>query len=946
MFRPAHIDNTAGELQHLFSSRAFIRSQEHRLLRPAVAVTTAKRNYQNWVANETLEDYSLRFAAKAYRKWPSALLANTALGGISFLALEAIGGTIALSYGVANFLPALVVASILIFLTSLPITYYASRYNIDMDLLTRGAGFGYFGSTITSLIYASFTFIFFALEAAIMAQAIELYFGLPIVIGYIVCSLVIIPITFFGVTLINKLQLWTQPLWIILLLLPFFFIFWKEPDIFHKWIEFDAGSEYGGHFDFLLFGAATGVLLSLVAQIGEQVDYLRFLPEKVDNNQRSWWISLLAAGPGWIIIGGLKILAGGLLAFIALRAGLEYTEAVEPIRMYIEAYEFVFDSPTFVLGVATLFVIISQVKINVTNAYAGSLAWANFFSRVAHYHPGRVVWLIFNVLIALLLMLLGIFETLEAVLSIYANVAIAWIGAIVADLVVLKPLGVSPPYIEFKRAHLYNVNPVGCGGMLIASLLSLVAYSGALGKAAEVYSVFLSLGTAFLSAIAIGVVTKGKYYLAREDVHYRDATTAPAVKCSVCEQEYEPEDMAHCPFYGGAICSLCCSLDTHCHDVCKAPKQLLNLYATPGTISFARPTFEPRFGRRIARFLGVFALIAIVIGAVFLLTYQLLNVSPDESGVDLGRIFLRLYAATLVLIAVAAWLLVLTHESRELAESELLNSLRHLEMTREELVQSEKLASLGGLVAGIAHEINTPIGIAVSAASFLQDETQTIRQRLAAQKLNSTDIAAFLDDAEESARLLLSNANRAADLIQSFKQVAVDRASDERRVFNLREHLQETVENLKPQMKHTAHTVNIRCPADIRVDSYPGPLGQVIMNLLMNSLHHAYTDSDKGMIEIRAHVPGEDGILEILFSDDGRGIPADVLPKVFEPFFTTKRGKGGSGLGLHVVYNIVRMKLNGTIKVESAEGDGTRFRLRMPLQHRSSSPEEELRSSK
>ena len=225
------------------------------------SVIKTKRTYQAWVANETLEDYALRYAAKGYRKWPPLLLANTALGGISFLALEAIGGAITISYGFYNAFTAILLVSLIIFLTNWPITYYASRYNIDMDLLTRGAGFGYFGSTITSLIYASFTFIFFALEAAIMAQALELYFKLPLVIGYVLCSLVIIPITFFGVTLINRLQLWTQPLWVILLVTPFVCILYKQPEILTQWTTFGGKAEQGAQFDIVLFGAATGGII-------------------------------------------------------------------------------------------------------------------------------------------------------------------------------------------------------------------------------------------------------------------------------------------------------------------------------------------------------------------------------------------------------------------------------------------------------------------------------------------------------------------------------------------------------------------------------------------------------------------------------------------------------------------------------------------------------------
>ena len=215
----------------------------------------------------------------------------------------------------------MILVSILIFLISLPIAYYSSVANVDIDLLTRGAGFGYFGSTITSLIYASFTFIFFALEAAIMAQALEMSIGLNLIVGYLVCSLIIIPLAFYGVTFINKLQWWTQPIWVILLILPFVFILYRDPGAVADWSSYAGHAAGNGAFNWLMFGSATGVLFSLVGQIGEQVDYLRFLPEKNARNRSAWWAALLSAGPGWIIIGGLKILAGGFLAFLVIRAG-------------------------------------------------------------------------------------------------------------------------------------------------------------------------------------------------------------------------------------------------------------------------------------------------------------------------------------------------------------------------------------------------------------------------------------------------------------------------------------------------------------------------------------------------------------------------------------------------------------------------------------------------
>lgn len=532
-----------------------------------------------------------------------------------------------------------------------------------MDLLTRGAGFGYIGSTITSLIYAGFTFIFFALEAAIMAQALVLFVGLPIVIGYIVSSIVIIPLAFLGITLISRLQLITQPIWAIMLLAPFISIFWKEPRVFAEWITF-AGRRPGAEgFNLLYFGAATGVLFSLIVQIGEQVDYLRFLPDKTAENGSRWWATVVSAGPGWVVIGCLKILAGSLLAVLAVHAGLNYADAIEPIHMYIGAYEFISPTPLIALTAATIFVLVSQVKINVTNAYAGSLAWSNFYSRVTHYHPGRVVWLVFNILISLLLMLLGIFETLDLVLGVYANVAIAWIGAIFADLVVLKPLGISPSFIEFKRAHLYNINPVGCGAMFIASVLSITAFSGIFGPLAEAYSTGIAFSTAFGAAILFGVITGGRYYIARRDTLADKTNFFDRLRCVICTYDYEPRDMAVCPFYDGAICSLCCSLEAHCHDICKQPAKLRTVPQTRlGTTYFHR-MIAPDFIQRLMKFLGVAAALAAITAVLFLLTYRLTELNMSITPVEGSYLLLRIYLATLVLICVGAWWIVLAHES-------------------------------------------------------------------------------------------------------------------------------------------------------------------------------------------------------------------------------------------------------------------------------------------
>ncbi|MCB8877732.1 hypothetical protein ASILVAE211_21235 [Acidisoma silvae] len=265
-----------------------------------------------------------------------------------------------------------------------------------------------------------------------------------------------------------------QPIWTLLQLLPFIAIAYAAPQAFHDWSHFAGLTGKAQGFHFALFGAAASVVFSLMGQIGEQVDFLRFMPEKrTDRFDWKWWGAMVWGGPGWIMVGALKMLAGSLLTVIALRHGLSPVRAAEPVDMYRIGFGYVFQSNAIVVSVTVLFVILSQIKINVTNAYAGSIAWSNFFARLTHSHPGRVIWLLFNVAIALLLAELGVYRALGTTLAIYSNLAVAWIGALVADLVVNKPLGLSPHGIEFKRAYLKDTNPVGFGGMTLGGLAAL-----------------------------------------------------------------------------------------------------------------------------------------------------------------------------------------------------------------------------------------------------------------------------------------------------------------------------------------------------------------------------------------------------------------------------------------------------------------------------------------
>jgi purine-cytosine permease-like protein len=533
-------------------------------------IYTPHRSYNKFVSNPVLEDYSLRYAPKSFRRWSEYAVASAALGGIAYLADQAIGGSLAVQFGFANAFWGIIAAAVVIFLTGIPIAYYSAEYNVDVDLLTRGAGFGYMGSTITSVIYASFTFIFFALEGSIMAQAFLLYFHIPLPIGYLLGSLIIIPLVVFGMTLLSKLQVWTQPVWLLLLFSPPIAVLIGDPQAVHDWVNFAGNSPSKSGFDPLLFGAAAGIALSLIAQIGEQADYLRFMPNRTKANSTKWWLAVMCAGPGWVVLGGAKQLMGSFFASVAVAHGTPLAAANEPIQMYIAGFGYIV--PAITIGLATFFVILSQIKINVTNAYSGSLSWSNFFSRVLHAHPGRVVWIFFNVGISLTMMELNMFSVLGKILGFYSNTAVAWIGAVVADLVINKPLlKLSPSYLEFKRAHLYNFNPVGFGSMMIATVVSVIAFFGFMGPTAQAFSCFIALGLAFVLSPIIAILTKGKYYIARP-ASYEEGSHAHTMGCVTCGFDYETEDMTSCPFHKGSVCSLCCSLEGHCGDMCKTAR--------------------------------------------------------------------------------------------------------------------------------------------------------------------------------------------------------------------------------------------------------------------------------------------------------------------------------------------------------------------------------------
>lgn len=266
---------------------------------------------------------------------------------------------------------------------------------------------------------------------------------------------------------------------------------------------------------------------------------------------------------------------------------------------------------------------------------------------------------------------------------------------------------------------------------------------------------------------------------------------------------------------------------------------------------------------------------------------------------------------------------------RDVAKTELESALETLKQTQDQLIQSDKMAAMGGLVAGVAHEVNTPIGVSVTAASYLDEKNKEILTLLETGKLKKVDLEKYINTTLETIGILMINLEKASNLVKSFKQITSDQSEKEKRTFYIKDYISDVLLGLKPKIKKTRHTLFFNCEEDIELYTSPGGLSQIITNLVVNSLIHAFEDNTEGMISINIHTENDDLVIE--FGDNGKGISDNDLKKIYEPFFTTKRGQGGTGLGLNIVYNIVTNEYKGNIKCKSKIGKGTTFIIRIPI---------------
>jgi len=591
-------------------------------------------------------------------------------------------------------------------------------------------------------------------------------------------------------------------------------------------------------------------------------------------------------------------------------------------------------------------VVVSQLKINVTNAYAGSLAWSNFFSRLTHSHPGRVVWVVFNTLIAAMLMEMNVFQALGDVLGLYSNIAIAWMMAVVADLVINKPLGLSPPGIEFKRAHLYDINPVGVGAMGLASVLSVAAHLGMFGELAQAFSALIALGTAFVTAPLIAWATQGKYYIARQsDESTQDAATGQGTyqhlqrytlkRCVICEREYEGPDMAHCPAYQGAICSLCCTLDARCGDLCKPHANLSSQWSA--TLRWVLPQrVWPYLDTGLGYFLLLMLVVAPLLASVFgLLYHQELRAlalvvtdadvlwAPHEA---LRSGFLKAYLALIVIAGLVAWWVVLAHKSRQVAQEESNRQthllVREIESHRQtdKALQDAKLAAdhanqaKSRYISAISHELRTPLNSILGYAQLMGEDASIPahrQQAVSVIKRGGEHLLSLIEGTLDIARIesgkltLNTKPMHFASLMQDIASLFELQAQAKGLAFN--------------------YVEDGNLPDVVRADEKR--VRQIVINLLGNAIKF----TSQGQVTFRIRYAREMAVLEI--EDTGPGLSAQEHERIFEPFTranTPGATAPGSGLGLTIAKMLTDL-MGGELAVKSTPGVGSVFIVKLFL---------------
>lgn len=512
---------------------------------------------------ERREDYALRFVPASYRQWGAASLTGVMLGVATAMFFLAWGGELATAYGTMNTLYGMIFGTVFIGGVGFALARIASSTGLDSDLITRGSGFGFMGSAFTSLIYTFNFLMFFAFEGTIMATAVhDRWTFLPLWSLFVAIGVVFIPLTWWGLTLMNWIMWVTVPVYLA-------FLGWTIELAATSSVHVPYWSYAPAHPTDPAAGPALlqvlAAVLALISQATIAADIGRFIPA----HRRT---------RGALAV-GLVSQAITFLGLVMLGAWftLSFRGSTNP-GAYLAA----------LMGFwGVVFVIVTQVRINVTNVYSGSLAYANFFCRVFHFTPGRQYWVVLTSVAGTSLMFGGIFNHLNAVLTFEGVFVMGWVMAILSDIVVNKRLGLSPRNFLYKRAHTYTFNPVGVVSLGVALAIALPMAFGVSGPLGKTLAPFVSGAVAFALAPVVAWATKGRYYQPATTARNIDPALPPVgaggldqaaevsaacesrTPCVVCHQPFELAEFAACPFHSGAICSVCCAAESHCGEMCK-----------------------------------------------------------------------------------------------------------------------------------------------------------------------------------------------------------------------------------------------------------------------------------------------------------------------------------------------------------------------------------------
>ncbi len=518
---------------------------------------------------ERREDYALRYVPAGYRRWGPASLTGVMLGVATAMFFLAWGGELATAYGTVNTFIGMVLGTVFIGGLAFLLARISSATGLDSDLITRGSGFGFMGSAFTSLIYSFNFLMFFAFEGTIMSTAVhDRWPAIPEWLLYLVIGLVFIPLTWWGMTVVNWLMWVTIPIYL-------GFLGWTVYLAAISTTALPFWSYHPAHPTSPAAGPALlqvlAAVLALTSQATIAADFGRFIPAK----QRTWGAFAVGFVSQLLTFCGLTMLG----AWLTLRFGGSTNPGA-----YLAT----------LMGVwGVLFVVVTQLRINVTNVYSGSLAYANFFCRVFHITPGRHYWVILTAACGTALMFGGIFSHLNAVLTFEGVFVMAWIMAITSDIVINKKLlRLSPANFLYKRAHTYRFNPVGVGALVGGLVVGLPLAFGIEGPFGQTLAPFLSGGIAFVLAPVIAAATRGRYYQpatvatnidpalppvgagAADEATVTAAPESAHQTCVTCAQRFELAEFVACPFHNGPICSVCCASEKSCRELCKSPEGL------------------------------------------------------------------------------------------------------------------------------------------------------------------------------------------------------------------------------------------------------------------------------------------------------------------------------------------------------------------------------------